>query len=80
MKGVRSLATSEIDDALMKQFPPLIPITPGEQLPLINGPAVFTDVDGVIIAWSLPAVLPDGFTVSESTSMFVSHLRSFATG
>lgn len=50
------------EEDLLMQFPPLIPaaevIGRTSALPLVKEPAVFTDMHGRILAWSLPEILP----------------------
>ena len=54
-----ALMSKEQDVRLLQDFPPCVPVEPGKVLPMVGAPAVFADVNGVIMAWSLPdALLP----------------------
>ena len=57
-----STLKKEVEDALLQEFPPLIPAAEVTArtvcLPMVREPAVITDVGGRILAWSLPAIIP----------------------
>nr|VWP01791.1 Cytochrome P450 monooxygenase AKT7 (EC (AK-toxin biosynthesis protein 7) [Ganoderma boninense] len=59
-----ALPNPEVEARLMAKYPPLIPIEEvtrrhDDNLPIILGPAIVTDVKGRILLWSLPNVLSD---------------------
>ncbi|PIL28433.1 hypothetical protein GSI_08467 [Ganoderma sinense ZZ0214-1] len=59
-----ALPNPDVEARLMAKYPPLIPCAEvicrqDDNLPLIVGPAIVTDVKGRILLWSLPQVLSD---------------------
>lgn len=51
------IGNNSVEAGLLAKYPPLSDITgldEGEPLPLVAEPAVFTDRDGRVLAWSLP--------------------------
>ena len=50
--------------SLAEKFPPLALKDDTRHFPIIEGPAVFLDADGAVLAWSLPDLFPPWVQVS----------------